>query len=62
MGALVLADYDGIPHHDHRVQLHDVPWEDYERLLEIDLRELESFIDYPTTSRAMREYRDAIRG
>lgn len=35
MAASALADFDGITHHDHRVFLHDVTWEDYERLLEI---------------------------
>ncbi len=35
MAAPALADFDGITHYDHRVFLHEVAWEDYQRLLEI---------------------------
>ncbi len=49
------------------IQPYELRGEKYEPIAEskmlagIDLRELERFVDQPTTSRAMREYRDALR-
>jgi hypothetical protein len=60
-----LMDRDDRPREDHFVHLHGVTWSDYQRLLRIrgdhsDLDQLASFLDRPTTSQAIRDYRAAL--